>query len=198
MDHPGTASNACPSVHFTRGDFMTKRITAAAAAILFVAGIGAGYGAQKLRPTPASYHDKAPRDAAKALLDMALVQAGKNGSWERIGAGRVYYLGGFKAEGQAVFDAVLAGKHEDSDVYRIARVYAEAGEWAKAKPLFERFLAANPDDGRGFAEVGANYLLQGDRATAERMFDRALDLENNDPWMTQHIAGAYVGVRPQE
>lgn len=178
---------------------MTKRITAAAAAaVLFVAGIGVGYGAQKLRPTPATYQNKAPRDAGKALLELALAQAGKNGSWERIGAGRVYYLGGFKAEGQAVFDAVLAGKHEDSDVYRIARVYAEAGEWARAKPLFEQFLARNPDDAKAFAEVGAHYLLRGDRATAERMFNSALAIEDNDPWMTEHMAGAYLGVKPQE
>jgi tetratricopeptide (TPR) repeat protein len=185
-------------MHFTRGHFMKLRITAAAAAILFVAGIGVGYGAQKLRPMPATYHERAPQDAGKALLELALVQAGKNGSWERIGAGRVYYLGGMKAEGQAIFDAVLSGKHADSDVYRIARVYAEAGEWAKAKPLFDRFLTANPDDAKGLAEVGAHYLLQGDRATAERMFDSALEIENDDPWMSQHMAGAYLGVVPQE
>ena len=177
---------------------MKKAIVAATAAILFVTGIGAGYGAQKLRAEPATYREKAPQDAAKALLELALVQSGKNGSWERIGAGRVYYLGGMKAEGQAIFDAILKGKHADSDVYRIARVYAEAGEWDKAKPLFERFLASNPDDARGFAEVGAHYMLQGDRATAERMFDRAVELEHNDPWMSEHIAGAYLGVRPQE
>jgi tetratricopeptide (TPR) repeat protein len=178
---------------------MTKRITAAtAAAFLFAAGIGMAHGAQKPAPTPATYQEKAPQDAGKALLELALAQAGKNGSWERIGAGRVYYLGGLKTEGQAVFDAVLAGKHEDSDVYRIARVYAEAGEWAKAKPLFEQFLARNPDDAKGFAEVGAYYMLQGDRATAERMFARAIELEDNDPWMTEHMAGAYLGVKPQE
>ncbi|QNP39733.1 tetratricopeptide repeat protein [Lysobacter solisilvae (ex Woo and Kim 2020)] len=177
---------------------MKVRITAATAAFLFAAGIGVGFAAQKLRPTPATYHEKAPKDAARALLEMALVQSGKNGSWERIGAGRVYYLGGFKAEGQAIFDALLNGKHEDSDVYRIARVYAEAGEWAKAKPLFDGFLARNPDDGKGLAEVGAHYLLQGDRATAERLFDRALEIENNDPWMSEHMAGAYLGVKPQE
>jgi tetratricopeptide (TPR) repeat protein len=192
----GRRIEARPSRH--QGNYMMKRTTAAAAAILFVAGIGVGYGAQKLRPTAATYHDKAPQEAARALLDMALVQAGKNGSWERIGAGRVYYLGGFKAEGQAIFDQVLAGKHADSDVYRIARVYAEAGEWNKAKPLFERFLAANPDDAKGFAEVGAHYMLQGDRATAERMFDHALGIEDNDPWMSEHMAGAYLGVKPQE
>lgn len=177
---------------------MTKRTAAAAAAILFLAGVGAAQGAQKPHPTPATYQDKAPAEAGKALLELALAQAGKNGSWERIGAGRVYYLGGFKAEGQAIFDALLAGKHEHSDVYRIARVYTEAGEWAKAKPLFDSFLAANPDDARGFAEVGAHYMLQGDRATAERLFARALEMESSDPWMTEHIASAYLGVKPQE
>ena len=177
---------------------MKARTTAAVAAILFVAGIGVGYGAQKLRPTPATYHGKAPKDAGRALLELALAQAGKNGSWERIGAGRVYYLGGYKAEGQAIFDAMLNGKHEDSDVYRIARVYAEAGEWNKAKPLFDRFLAANPDDAKGLAEVGAYYMQHGDRAGAERMFDRALQIESDDPWMTEHMASAYLGVKPQE
>jgi len=176
---------------------MKVRTTAAVAAILFVAGIGVGVGAA-LRPTPLTYQDKAPQDAAKALLEIALVQSGKNGSWERIGAGRVYYLGGLKAEGQAIFDAILAGKHEDSDVYRIARVYAEAGEWDKAKPLFDRFVAANPGDAKGLAEVGAYYLLHGDRTTAEAMFRHALAIEDRDPWMTEHMAGAYLGVKPQE
>lgn len=114
---------------------MKAHIIAAATAVLFVAGVGTSYGAtKKPQPTAATYRDKAPQEAAKALTEIALVQAGKNGSWERIGAGRVYYLGGLKAQGQSVFDAILSGKHEDSDVYRIARVYAEAGEWAKANP----------------------------------------------------------------
>lgn len=177
---------------------MKVRTTAAAAALLLFAAIGATHAAPKPRPTPATYHQKAPKEAGKALLELALAQAGKSGSWERIGAGRVYYLGGHKAEGQAIFDAILKGKHEDSDLYRIARVYAEAGEWAKAKPLFDDFLARNPDDAKGLAEVGALYLLHGDRATAERMFDRALEIESDDPWMTEHMAGAYLGVKPQE
>jgi len=78
---------------------MKLRIAAAAAAILFVAGVCVGYGAQALRPTPDVYRGKSPQDAAKALLDIAQAQSGKNGSWELIGAGRVYYLGGFKAQG---------------------------------------------------------------------------------------------------
>lgn len=177
---------------------MKLRITAATAAILFVAGVGVGYGAQQLSATPATYRDKAPQEAGKALLLLAQAQAGKSGSWERIGAGRVYYLGGFKAEGQEIFDHILNGKHEDSDAHRIARVYAEAGEWSKAKPLFDEFVAGNPKDATVIAEVGAHYLLQGDRATAERMFDRALAIEDRDPWVTEYMAGAYLGVRPQE
>lgn len=208
---------------------MMKRITAIGAAFLFVAGIGVGYGAQKVRLDSAMYQNKAPREAAKALLDSGLLSTGKNDSWERIGVGRVYYLGGFKAEGQAIFDSVLNGKHKDSDEYRIGQIYAEAGEWEKAKPrlerylagnpdeiyniarsyakagewemakpLFERYLAGNPGDGRDVAEVGAYYLLNGDRATAERMFDRAIALEGNDSWMSAYMAGAYLGIKPQD
>lgn len=176
---------------------MKLRITAAAA-ILFAAGMGVGYGAQKLRPEPGVYRDKAPQEAAQALLRIAQAQSGKNGSWERIGAGRVYYLGGFKAEGQEIFDHILGGKHEDSDLHRIARVYAEAGEWDKAKPLYDRYLADNPKDAMILAEAGAHYLLQGDRAAGERLFDRAIELEDKDPWITEYMAGAYLGVKPQE
>ncbi|WP_141233441.1 tetratricopeptide repeat protein [Lysobacter antibioticus] len=175
-----------------------KAFIAAAAAALFVVGTGPVHAAKKPQSTPTLYQGKPNEDAAKALLEVALVQSGKNGSWERIGAGRVYYLGGFKAEGQAVFDAILAGEHEDSDVYRIARVYAEAGEWARAKPLFDKFLAGNRDDAKALAEVGAHYLMQGDRATAERMFEQAFELSDDDPWVTEHVAGAYLGVKPQE
>jgi tetratricopeptide (TPR) repeat protein len=176
---------------------MKTRTLAAAAAVLFVAGIGVGYSAQKLPPLTPLYQGKPEKEAARALLEVALKQAGK-GSWERIGVARVYYLGGFKAEGQAIFDQILAGKHADSDVYRIARVYQEAGEWQKAKPLFDRYLAANPEEERDLAEVGAYYLLAGDRATAERMFDRAFAIDRENPYLTARVAGAYLGVKPQQ
>ena len=171
---------------------------AAAAVIVFVAGAGVGYTAQKQqKTTTAMYHDKSNQDAAKELLAVAKIQAGK-GSWEQIAVGRVYYLGGLKAEGQAIFDAILNGKHEDSDVFRIARVYSEAGEWAKAKPLFARYFQTTDDDGTGYAEVGALYVLSGDRQTGEQMFDRSVAIESNDLWATLHMAGAYLNVRPQD
>ena len=162
---------------------------------LFATGIGIGIAAPELAPS--LYRDKPAAEAAKGLLDVALRQAGK-GSWERIAVGRIHYLGGQKAQGQAIFDAVLAGKHADSDEYRIARVYREAGEWNKAKPLFDRFLAANPEDEKGLAEVGAFYLLSGDRETAERLFDRSFKISDEEVWSSISAAGAYLGVAPQE
>ena len=66
--------------------------------------------------------------AAAVLLEGAL-QLAEEGSWERIAIGRIYYLSGSKPEGQAIFDDVLAHKPEAGDLFRIARVYREAGDW---------------------------------------------------------------------
>lgn len=173
---------------------MKNRIATALAVSLFAAGIGIGYAAQKV--APAVFHGKSKEDAARALLDAARVQA-KDGSWERIAIARVLYLGGHKAEGQAIIDALLAGEHEDSDEFRIARLYREAGEWARAKPLFDRFVANNPRDEKGLAEVGAFYLLAGDREAAERLFDRSFNVAV-EFWATVGAAGAYLGVVPEE
>ena len=169
---------------------MNNRIAVAIAASLFVAGVGVGYAAQKVAAS--TFQGKSKDDAARALLDVARVQA-KDGSWERIAIGRVLYLGGRKSEGQAIFDSLLAGDHEDSDEFRIARVYREAGEWAKAKPLFDTFAANNPKDEKGLAEIGAFYLLNGDRATAEKLRERAFGVAAGF-WATLGAAGADLGV----
>lgn len=176
---------------------MKRTIAIALAAALFAGGTGIADAAQKPRADASMYHGKDAADAGRALLDIALKQAGK-GSWERIGVGRAYYLGGYKAEGQAIFDALLNGKHEDSDVYRIARVYQEAGEWDKARPLFDRYLASNPDDEKGLAEVGAYYLLHGDRFRAEQLFDRSFKASPDELWATLAAADAYLNVKPEE
>src|SRR4051812_18704948 len=73
-----------------RNPRMKNRIAAALAASLFIAGIGIGYAAQKAAPQ--AFHGKSKEDAARALLDIAHIQAG-DGSWERIAIGRVLYLG---------------------------------------------------------------------------------------------------------
>ena len=163
---------------------------------VFIAGIAAGaFGAKKFDTT--LYRGKSKKEAAQGLLELARKQAGK-GSWERIGVGRVYYLGGMKAEGQAIFDEVTAKKPETTDWWRIGRVYWEAGEWDKARAAFEKSLEKNPNDDKGLAELGAYYLLKGDRAKAEELFDKSFGIESGETWNTSMIAGSYLGVRPQE
>lgn len=161
--------------------------------LLFVFGVAVGYAA---RTHPSIYRSKTREDAGKALLVEARRQAGK-GSWERIAVGRVYYLAGMKVEGQAIFDEVLSRKPESSDYFRVARVYREADEWPKAKELFDRYLKLNPKDDKGLAEVGAYYLMNGDREAAEDLFDRSFKLES-EMWATVSAAAGYLGVEPQE
>lgn len=173
---------------------MNTLTTVALATALLSAGVGIGYGAQKNVAT--LYRGKSNEAAGLALVEQAKIQA-DNGSWERISIGRVLYLGGHKTEGQAIFDSILASDPESSDEFRIARVYAEAHEWPKAKPLFDHFVAANPKDEKGLADIGAYYLLNGDRATAETLFDRSFE-RSSEFWATVSAAGAYLGVPPQE
>lgn len=176
---------------------MKAGVVATAVAVLMVAGIGGVDAKGKVAPTATSmYQGQNPQAAAKALLDVAMTQA-EGGSWERIGIGRVLYLGGHKAEGQAIFDQVLAGKADAGDLYRVARVYAEAREWSKAKPLFERFVAMGDFDEKELSEIGAYYMLNGDRATAESYFQRAVQREPASTWASVRMAGAYLGVTPQ-
>lgn len=174
---------------------MSKRSAVVMCAV-FVAGIAAGaFGAKSFDTT--IYRGKSKKEAGQALLQLARKQAGK-GSWERIGVGRVYYLGGMKSEGQAIFDEVTAKKPEPTDWWRIGRVYWEAGEWDKARAAFEKSLAKNPNDDKGLAELGAYYLLKGDREKAEELFDKSFSIEQGETWNTSMIAGGYLGVRPQE
>ncbi len=169
---------------------MMRRIAGIALGMLLIAGVAhAGKGV-----APAAYHGKDKQQAAEALLQGALAQAG-DGTWERIAVGRVYYLAGSKAQGQAIFDQVLSGRADGSDLMRVARVYCEAGEWPRAKVLFDKALAMEPEEQTWKAEVGAYYLLNDDRDGAEALFDRSL--RKDEVWATVAAAGAYLGLAPQ-
>ena len=101
------------------------------------------------------FQGKEPKAAAAALLDNALKLA-EDGSWERIAVGRAWYLGGDKAKGQQIFDAVTSSKKaKASDWFRVGRVYVEANEWDKAQSAFDKALALEPDDDSGMIEFGA-------------------------------------------
>lgn len=164
------------------------------AMVIFALGVAVGFAAKKIES--ATYRNQPKELAAQQLLEIAKRQAGK-GSWERIAIGRVYYLGGMKAEGQAIFDQVTAKKAESSDWFRIGRVYAEAKDWEKAKGAFDRALGNDPSE-KDLAEVGAYYLMNGDRATAEDYFDRSFKKESNEVWATVAMASGYLNVPPQQ
>ncbi|MBN8481521.1 MAG: tetratricopeptide repeat protein [Xanthomonadales bacterium] len=173
---------------------MNKFWLVATGAFVFASGIGTGMAAKKALDASAYVSmDKAA--AGKALLAEALAQAGK-GSWERIGVGRVYLLAGMKAEAKAIFDGVLVDP-DASDVLRIARAYREAGDWASAKPLFDRFIAENPKEKNDIAEIGAYTMLAGDRAGAEALYAKSFAL-GEEFWATLAAGAGYLGVAPQD
>jgi len=166
----------------------------------FVAGALAQAGSAQTRKTsfsPDLFKGKDAKAAAAALLDGALALAG-TGSWERIAVGRAWYLGGDKAKGQEILDAVrYSKKAEDSDWFRIGRVYEQAGEWDKAKAAFERALARHADDDTGMIEYGALANLHDDRATAEAQFEKAMKKNPREFWHWVSAGASYLGVRPE-
>ncbi len=174
-----------------------KKRTVLSLLAVFVLGVVAGVAASSAgKVTSEMYTGKSPKDAAQALLPVALEQAG-GGSWENIGVGRVYYLMGDKAAGQAIFDKVIAKKMKKDDWMRLGHVYIEAKDWAKAKDCFDKALALDPKDESNLVEVGAWYNLHGDRATAEDLFGKAFARKADEVWLTVNAVGSYVGVKPQ-
>lgn len=167
--------------------------------LVLLTGVGIGAWAGKKNPVSAAdYQGKDPKAAAAALLEIARLQAG-DGSWENLAVARVLYLGGDKAAGKEIIDRVLAGKKAAAgDYVRAARIYAEAGEWELARPLFDRVVEMKGDDEDWLAEVGAQYLVHGDRARAEELFGRSFVQDPEALYNTLRVAGAYLGIAPRE
>jgi tetratricopeptide (TPR) repeat protein len=173
------------------------RRTRTSMVVVFLLGAASGaYAAKKVTVSPGLYAGKPAPEAAANLLGAAKSLA-EMGSWENIAVGRVYYLSGRKAEGQAIFDAATGGKSDAGDWIRIGRVYYEAGEWDKARAAFDKVLQLQPQDEDWLAEIGACYLLQGDRAHAEELFTRSFQRQPNNLWNALRAAAAYLKVAPQ-
>ena len=86
---------------------------------------------------------------------------------------------------------------EQSDWFRLGRVYAEAGEWEKARAAFDRALPANSRDDSGMIEYGALANVNGDRAKAEALFEKGMTKNPREFWHWVNAGGSYLGVRPQ-
>jgi tetratricopeptide (TPR) repeat protein len=180
----------------TGGQPMTNRRAVVAMSAAFLAGVVSATLAGKLpRTDPSMYSGKEAKEAARALLDVAVDQT-EGGSWETIGVGRVHYLSGDKAKGQAIFDGVTGKKLEKSDLWRIARIYEEAGEWDKAASTFDRAMALDPKDDSAQAEAGARHNLHVNRARAEELLGKAFAKHPTGVWNSVMAAGSYVGVKP--
>ena len=136
---------------------------------------------------------KSDKDAAAAALAEAEHLA-NGGSWELIAVGRVYYLSGEKARGQALFDGVTNGKAGGADLERIADVYAEAGENDKASSMYEKMMAIDPKDDSSQAVVGAWYIRIGQRAKGEALLAQALERRPNESGYYLRTAESLLGV----
>lgn len=166
-------------------------ITAAAALALVGAAATADAAPKTTRTTTAMYGAQAPQQAATALLEAAKTQT-DGGSWEEIGIGRVLYLGGRKAEGEALFNAMLARTQATSDVYRIAQVYIEAKEWQKAKPLLDRMLTMKEHDAGDVMRVARTYVEHREWAKAKPLFERFLAMNDYDEKELAEIGAYYL------
>jgi len=171
---------------------MKPRFVLFACVACLVAGLSLGLWAQKANPID-QFRGKPPKEAAAAALATAEKLAG-SGSWERIGVGRVWYLSGDKARGQALFDSVTAKKPQASDWQRIGDVYVAAGEKDKAEECYQKVIAMAPKDDTGQSEIGAWYISIGQREKGEDLMAKALAKNPDDLWHYVRAAEAYMGV----
>jgi tetratricopeptide (TPR) repeat protein len=136
---------------------MKPSLAAIIASICLTMGFSSGFAAKYKGAGIDVIRGKSDKEAGLAALAEAEHLA-EGGTWELIAVGRVYYLAGEKARGQALFDSVMSRKPGGSDFERIADVYVEAGENDKATALYERMLAIDSKDDSSQAEVGAWYI----------------------------------------
>lgn len=175
---------------------MKKIVITALVAASLTLGFGAGYAAKaKGRGVPL-VTGKPAKEAGLASLQEALQLAG-NSSLELTAVARVYYLSGDKAAGQALLDKVLSDSPEARDWHRIGRLFAEAGENAKAEEFFEKALAANPRDDAGLVEVGAWYIRTGQREKGEALLAQALAENPDEFWHYVQMGEAFLDIATQ-
>lgn len=166
--------------------------------ILFILGITAGALAAKKGADKADWQGATPEEAMERLLIAAESLLDEDDTWQEIHLGRVLYTAGSKARAEAIFARHSSGKSDAGDLVRIARAYAHAGDWEKAKPLYDRVLEKSPKDEDWLAEAGAFYNLNGDRATAESLFERSFQEAPKNFGNILAAAGSYVGVTPRQ
>src|ERR1700737_106519 len=156
------------------GSAMRPILVVAVAVISLLLGVSIGFAAKYKGAGIEVIRGKSDKDAGYAALTEAEHLA-NGGSWELIAVGRVYYLSGQKARGQALFDHATTGRKPDgADFERIAEVYAEAGENDRASDSYEKMLALDPKDDSSQAVVGAWYIRIGQREKGDALLAQAM------------------------
>lgn len=145
--------------------------------------------------TPGDWQGLQEKEAADRLLEIAQRLAEGN-SWSSIAVARVYYLAGNRVAAEKIFAHYTDTGADTSDLVRIARVYVEAGEWEKARPLYDRVLEKKPKDEDWLAEAGSYYLFFGDRERAETLLARSFNSDDEAVKNILKAASAYAGVKP--
>lgn len=164
----------------------------------FLLGVAiTSFAAKKDGVSSDAWEGVAAEEAAARLLERAVELAG-DGSWENVHLARAYYLSGDKDLAEAIFDRYRSGKVEADNIMRIGRVYAHAGDWSKAKPLFDQVIQMAPKDEDWQVEIGAFYNLNGDREHAESLFARGFEEAPKNLNNALTAAGSYVGVPPRK
>jgi tetratricopeptide (TPR) repeat protein len=172
---------------------MKTILVTAVAAVSLSLGVGIGMAAKLTGAGITVISGKSDREAGLAALTEAERLAGK-GSWELIAVGRVYYLSGDKVRGAALFDRATAGKQSAGDYQRIAEVYADAGDTAKAEESYGKMLVLDPEDDSQLAEVGAWYIRIGQRDKGEQYLAKAFQKGPHDPLHYVLAAEGLLGV----
>ena len=169
-------------------------IAAVAASLLL--GVGVGYAAKYKGAGIDVIRGKSAKDAAESALQEGERVAG-GGSYELIAVGRVYYLSGQKARGQAMLDAVANGKSASaSDYERIGDVYAQAGDNESATVYYEKMMAVDPKDDSSQALLGAWYIRLGQREKGEDLLARAMKKSPTSSDYYVRAAESLLGVAP--
>jgi len=177
---------------------MKRALIIACSAGCFALGLAAGLAAKDASKFPgiSAVRGKPPKEAALSALAEAEILA-KDGTWERLGVARVYYLALDKPRGQALIDQVLAGKVKGTDYQRAGQIYAEAGENARAEEMFTRALSLDAKDDTGQAEVGAWYIKNGQREKGEGLLAQAFSRNPDEVWHYVRAAEAYAQLAPR-
>lgn len=167
-------------------------------AVIFAFGFAFGaFAAKKRGVSSTAWQGEAPREAAENLLELA-AEFAEGGSWENIHLGRTLYLSGDKERGEILLNQFSQGKAGAGDLIRVGRVYAQAGDWSKAKVLFDQVISLAPNDGDWLIEIGAFYNLNGDRSHAEQLFERGFKESPRKLNNTLTAAGSYLGLEPRK